>query len=254
MTKIDFQINSDPMVNYDFDRDDLQHYSYKIISHHHKYIFLEYPKAASSSVKTVLMPELYREYRGKWHYSKYYFKKKIKELLGKKPAIWPFGGMGDEQWRTIIPDAHFTEDLNDKKYDNYFVFSTVRNPYDKMVSAYKHGAWGVVDHHKESFEDFIDSLLPGNQRELTDLLDRGKNHFMPWTTMFDHNKVDFVIRFENLGEDIAYAFNTVGIKASLPKENVSREKNEYQSFYTSRTKEIVTALYKKDLELFDYSF
>lgn len=224
-------------------------YSYKIISHKRKFIFFEYPKAGSSSIKTILLPLLLAEYNPK-KYASYRLKRTIKLLMGKETAIWPFGGLGDTEWLKIIPQAHFVDDLKKSEYKEYFKFSVVRNPFDKMVSAYKHGAWGVVDWRKESFEDFIISLLPGNKRELLDLFDRGKNHFVPWTTLFDIDDVDFIVRFENYNRDLSKALKEIGIKAKIPEENVSRRNKKYRDFYTYKTRKIVEALYRKDLETF----
>ncbi|MFC2080845.1 sulfotransferase family 2 domain-containing protein [Bacteroidota bacterium] len=229
-------------------------YSYKIISHSRKFIWFEYPKTASSSIKTLIFPYLFREYCGFHPYFNYRIKYLLKSLLGKPSSRWPFGGLGDENWRKIMPDAHFTDDLYNSKYDQYYKFSIVRNPFDKMVSAYKHGVWGVVDPNTETFEEFIISILPRGKRELKDLSDRGRNHFIPWTTMFDINRTDLIIHFENLSYDMPLLLDRIGIKEIFPKENVSRISNEYRSYYNDFTREVVTELYHKDLKTFDYEF
>lgn len=243
-----------PLDNYPLDRDVLDYYSYKIISHKKKFIYCEYPKTASNSIKSVLFPELYREYCGFLPYSIYKSKYHIKKFMGRKTSYWPFGGSGDLVWRKIFPQAHFVGDITDSKYSGYFKFSAVRNPFDKMVSAYTHGAWGVVDQQSTTFEEFVSSLLPGGKLELKDLTDRGKNHFMPWTSMFGIEQLDFVIRLENIAEDMNMVLKKIGIRADLPKANVSRKNNEYQSYYNDKTKQIVADLFAKDLQVFGYTF
>lgn len=239
---------------YALERDNLNFYSYMIISNEKKFIYFDYPKTASSSVKTMIFPYLYREYCGLGAYLKYFGKKTIKKVLGRKTSTWPFGGLGDTTWRKIMPQAHFTDNIYEQKFDEYFKFSVVRNPFDKMVSAYKHGAWGVIDQRKESFEDFILSLLPGGKREIKDLSDRGLNHFVPWTSLFDINRTDFIMRLESLNKDIKFVVRKIRLPANLEKHNISRKDNNYRSYYNRETREIVSELYKKDLEVFGYRF
>lgn len=233
---------------------DTQFYSYKIVSHVRKFIYFDYPKTASSSIKTLIFPYLYHEYCGVNAYLLYLSKRSIKRFLGRKTSTWPFGGLGDMTWRKIMPDAHFTDNIYDSRFDDYFKFSVVRNPFDKMVSAYRHGAWGVVDHRSESFDEFVRSLMPGGTRELVDLKDRGLNHFVPWTSLFDNDRMDFVIRFENLEKDIKFVTSKIGIRSNLERHNVSRDQQNYKTYYNNETRKIVTELYKKDLEVFSYKF
>jgi hypothetical protein len=112
----------------------------------------------------------------------------------------------------------------------------------------------VVDHRIETFEDFIRSLLPGGTREIKDFSDRGLNHFVPWTSLFDIYRTDYVMRMENLDSDIKRVAERIGIGASLEKQNVSRKSRDYKLYYTLETRQIVTELYKKDLEVFGYQF
>jgi hypothetical protein len=229
-------------------------YSYMIISHYRKFIFFEYPKSATSSIKTLIFPYLYREYCGLGRYLIYFGKRTAKKILGRKTSTWPFGGVGDPAWRKVIPQAHFTDNIYNSKVDEYFKFSIVRNPFDKMVSAYKHGAWGVVDHTKEPFEDFVRSLLPGGIREIKYLTDPGLNHFVPWTRMFDMNRTDFIMRFENIDQDIKYVKKKIKVTENLEKLNISRKSRDYRSYYTQETRAIVAEIFKKDLEVFGYCF
>lgn len=117
------------------------------------------------SMKRILLPELLKEHKRKT-YLQYCFKYYNHKLLGEAQPLWPFTGQGDKKWRRIIPKAHFVGDVNTVLDQDFFVFTIIRNPFDKMVSAYTHGLWGMIDKNTESFDEFIESLLPGSARAL----------------------------------------------------------------------------------------
>ena len=65
---------------------------------------------------------------------------------------------------------------------------------------------------------------------------------------------DFTGRFENLQKDFERVCDMIGIpKSFLPKTNISKHRH-YSIYYNEETKRMVTEFYKKDIELFDYSF
>lgn len=248
-----FSIDYSILQHYPFQRDDFRYYSYKIISSQLKCLYLEYPKAASGSIKRILLPRLLKEHKKKtyYRYCLRYYKNKI---LGQAPPIWPFAGQGDEEWRKIIPQAHFVGDVNTLLNKDFFLFTVVRNPFDKMVSAYKHGLWGMIDTNTESFDEFIESLLPGGTRTLRDVLDRGLNHFLPWTMMFPYSDRVFFARFENLQADFEVIRKRLMLSVTLPHVNRSRGLTSYRGYYTVNLRNIVEELFRSDLELFDYDF
>ena len=46
----------------------------------------------------------------------------------------------------------------------------------------------------------------------------------------------------------------IGIKVSVPRENQSNRNRDYKSYYIRETRDIVSDLYKNDLEVFGYRF
>jgi len=222
-----------------------------MISHNRKFIYFEYPKAASSALKTAILPFIiHREdYKSYGSYIRERLKVYSKQFSVKD--MWKCG-VGDETWRRKKPSIHFIGDSTLPIYRDYFKFSFVRNPYDKIVSAY-HTPW--VHSVNESFRDFALSLKPGGKRYCVDLLNRELNHMVPWTRMFDARELDFIGRFENIENDIQYIFKNIRIPyCKLRVVNKSARKKNYRNYYDEETKHIVTELFKEDLEYFNYSF
>lgn len=147
------------------------------------------------------------------------------------------------------------------KFENYFSFGFVRNPYDRMVSAYHYSKndspdscdieWGKLNIGDLEFEKFVLKLQDEKfkQKILT------KNHFSPQHEyLCDENMnvlVDFVGRFEQLNSDFKKILNILKRKDSLVHVNKSKHR-DYKDYYNYETYKIIREIYKNDFEIFDY--
>jgi len=158
--------------------------------------------------------------------------------------------------------ADWYQQLDPDKFERYFKFTFVRNPWDRAVSAYtylcKGGSAASVDDQQwaafvnsfSSFDDFVCSWMSEENIYRNAL-------FTPQVTflkdIFGRVEMDFVGRFENLDAD----FNTVAAKlnitAELPHLNQSRVET-FQAFYTPRSQAVIKQLYSEDIEIFKYDF
>ena len=67
--------------------------------------------------------------------------------------------------------------------------------------------------------------------------------------------VDFIGYFENIENDFSIIQDRLKIKTSLKKLNVTpAKKQDYQSYYTEETKQIVSNVYADDINTFGYTF
>jgi hypothetical protein len=131
-------------------------------------------------------------------------------------------------------------------YGDYFTWTIVRNPWDRLVSVYKNKAskgYGPWRNFKNlTFSDFII-----NKKGVKD------SHTCVQKTQFPPN-IDFVGKFENLQED----FNTVCDKIRIPRQQlplINKSKHRpYAEYYNDETREIVTERYIRDIEYFGYEF
>lgn len=150
------------------------------------------------------------------------------------------------------------------EFDNYFKFTFVRNPWDRLVSAFlylKNG--GINDRDKAwskqnltsfmTFDSFVKEWV--NQRNIESHL-----HFVPQFRFIcepgiDIPRVNFIGYFEKLEEDFYYVREKLGLHSNLLHSNKTVEKNkDYKEYYTDTTKEIVAKVYRKDIQLFGYDF
>ncbi|EFO9214487.1 sulfotransferase family protein, partial [Campylobacter lari] len=151
--------------------------------------------------------------------------------------------------------------LDRDRFENYFSFGFVRNPYDRVVSAYHYLKndspdpldikWGKLNIRDLEFKEFVLKLQDEDfkQKILT------KNHFsFQYEYLCDENMnvlVDFVGRFEQLNSDFKKILNILNRKDSLIHVNKSKRCN-YKDYYNCETYKIIREIYKNDFEIFDY--
>ena len=143
------------------------------------------------------------------------------------------------------------------KYDKYFTFSFVRNPWDWKVSIYyyikqtKHNEYYKLYDKYKSFTHYIKSMKTNtNTKDV--LLNRSQHEYF-----FDEDDnpcVSFIGRFENLQQDFNTVCDKIGIpQQQLPHVNKSKHKH-YTEYYDDETREIVAEKYARDIEYFGYEF
>jgi len=148
----------------------------------------------------------------------------------------------------------------------YASLAVIRNPWDRVYSAYNYLSistdWegdpstvDALDYEKYikpygNFETFVkEGLTIASQQQL---------HFLPqlfWITDEEGRiVVDYVIRYESIDEELKRVVVKLGLS---PRElKVVNKKNfaDYRQMYTEETKEIVRNIYSDIIEKFDYTF
>jgi hypothetical protein len=181
-----------------------------IISHRFKYLFIEVPLTASWSIHN----ELCEYYDGK--------------AILHKHASYP----------------EFCREASEDELD-YFVFATVRNPLDVLVSGYfklkgdHKGAFSrpeslealKIDYSDVSKFNFINSTNASFEQFFV------KYNRRPYSSMIDlsADHLDYLIRFENLQKDFSGVLDYLGVdqKRPLPVSNRTLgRRNDWKSYYT----------------------
>ena len=246
-----------------------------LVNHQHKFIYCAIPKNASSSLmKSIVALEN---------------TSKTKEISNSsRDTIRKYVEMN------YALSTYTYKDAERIAGNNYFKFVVVRNPWARLVSTYlnlfvrlhEHGNLNdlVISSVKYirgkkpidknsiniSFQEFVQYVC----HEKDEHLDQ---HCIPQYLFLGDIEFDFVARMENLIEDLNYIQNKLEISLELPKLNVTKyasssmDKNDasilypdklrnlnklpnYQAFYNLELIEMVGQRYKKDIEMFNYSF
>lgn len=147
-------------------------------------------------------------------------------------------------------------------FSRYFKFTFVRNPYSRLLSAYrflKKGGFCEKDRlwaeqnlaPYNTFRDFVHGWL--TEESILEY-----NHFIPqFMFICDRSyepEVDYIGRFETIEEDFQKICSHLKITRKLKKHNSGPEKeNHWSSYYTYEELDKVYNIYNRDFALFGYS-
>ena len=152
-----------------------------------------------------------------------------------------------------------------------FTFSCVRNPWDRLISA-----WLNKIKNTRGSERFLKSRLRRCQQldssALVDEIVNGDfaffveklagselfskdNHFKPQSKILAHHRLDYLARFERYERDMLHILHRLGLpRLELPHLNSTRGQKRSKAYYSPRTQDIVRELYARDIEKYKYTF
>ena len=142
-------------------------------------------------------------------------------------------------------------------FESLFKFAFVRNPWDLQVSSFHHirrERPHLVAGH-EDFEEFLRYKLNPNrpyQFHIDTSIERQSDYLVDL-----HGKVlvDFIGRYENIEADFREACRRIGITPPLlAHRRKAKNRSDYRSYYSDATADLVAERFKKDIDLFDYTF
>lgn len=224
-----------------------------VYSSRFKYIFFANPQTASKAIAKTLQ----------------------RSLDGHAMPDWDLRREGDLQ----IKKHHATwQDLQDaglmtrEQLDGLFKFTSVRNPYDLLVSRYLKRKGRFVNEPKkyrwaqenpkikasmdaaqdQPFAEWIGGQLHRHQEKGSTI--KGPLEYL--------NHADYVIRFEALQDGFDEVLKRLGVNDPIPivSENVTSERKEgakkrhYTEFYDDASRELVGQVYAPIIERFGYKF
>ena len=153
-------------------------------------------------------------------------------------------------------------------FDDYFKFTFVRNPYDKLYSSFTqdvHASKSYKVWHKVK-KDIFDTIGENFNRYMLEYVNQSdiKNdwdyiHFCPmheFATIDNEFCLDWFGKAENIESDLLELSNRLNIDIKKHNDANIRSKPttnlKYLNKYTRGTVELVNCVYKKDFELFAY--
>lgn len=149
------------------------------------------------------------------------------------------------------------------EFDSFFKYAFVRNPWDRLVSAFHYlkpggrnkqdAEW--ADAHLSPYDNVSDFVVGWLSEANAD----SALHFRPQHTFVccpgGGLEVNLIARYESIAEDYDAIRSILKTGSDLPATNVTRERpKDYRTEYTDRAAEIVQRVYAKDIELFGYAF
>ena len=168
-----------------------------------------------------------------------------------------FGNVTLESHRRVWFYKNIFGDL----YNDYYKFTVVRNPWDRLHSAYeflKKG--GLNDNDRRSYEnylskynDFEDFVINGLDKNIINKI----VHFIPqYEFICDDSgdiNLDYILRFENLDDDIKCLSSIIKEEIKLGHHNFN-PKIKYTDVYNNKMAKKVSEIYHEDIIRFGYKF
>jgi hypothetical protein len=205
-----------------------------IISHEHKYVFVELPHTGCTAVSR----ELCRNYAGE-------------PLLRKHSNYHHFLNIATQAER------------------EYFVFSGIRNPMDEAVSVYykfrtDHGKAYSDPRRLRQYGGWVRDIAL-RKREYVIRGDVAFSVFLEafyrlpydnWSSL-SHHRFDYVMRFEDLQRDFAAVLHKLGLKAQrpLPVENpTQKQDSDFVTHYTAECRQHAKWVFGPFMRRWNYRF
>ena len=207
-----------------------------LISDSHEFIFLRVRKVASTSMKAILLPLCIPKPEGgfarvksrarlEWDYHKYVSRAHddILAVQRRMPA---------------------------EKFDRYFKFAFVRNPWERLVSEYEfilksptHGRHTRVKKLGD-FKQFIQMQIPRRDAYQVNMLCDRRGKLL----------MDFVGKLENLQNDWQTVCDRIGIPVQILPRKKFIEREHFSRYYNDETMQLVARHWAREIEWFDYSY
>jgi hypothetical protein len=161
------------------------------------------------------------------------------------------------------PISRYQYVFSKKDFCSYFKFTFVRNPWDRLFSAYtflKKGGFNVKDEDWatknlssfNSFEEFVMGWVsPDNVRKYLHFIPQTDMLFLPGTSTMP---IDFIGFFENIEDDFNYIAATMNKTVTLPYFNKTEREESYLHQYNEAMIAKVAEVYRSDIETFGYVF
>lgn len=138
------------------------------------------------------------------------------------------------------------------KLSEYFKFTFIRNPWDRMVSN-----WLMF--HQQSFR--VRQLRSMTDEDLTEFgrfvefARRHPNHHWMPQSLFLPGPLDFVGRLEEFDEAFDYVCDRIGVDGARAETvNATARKGDYREAYTPELIDVVKRFYREDVDRFGYAF
>ena len=130
------------------------------------------------------------------------------------------------------------------KYDNLYMFTVVRNPWDRLLSGYLYYArTGRYKVDELSFETFLSGAWKKDLGTLGN----------PMVSYLSEDRPQLILRFENLEKDFEQVQELFGCNEPLPVKNTTKH-DHYSKHYNDVTRKLVEERFKDDIEYFGYTF
>lgn len=178
--------------------------------------------------------------------------------------------IGKDMWSVDSSRKHLlasqAKELYKEYWDDYFKFAIVRDPWARTVSMLKFpGQFGLTLNANKKIvgiENYLKKYRVPEQNvfiendprfsKIDQLFDASKHLPQQLYSNVLDEELDYIAKFETLKEDMEYISDKVKFNFELGR--VKQGTISYTDYFDDLTKDIISDLYKKDIEKFGYHY
>jgi hypothetical protein len=235
-----------------------------LISHRKRFIYTKTVKTAGTSVEAYFEPYCLGE--GSWK-----FCQDRPEYVGPEGVVGARGAnLKGITWRNHMSAIEIREIIRDTHWNTYFKFCVIRNPFDKLVSAfYFFDSLRANGRRAKNWKDRLKKLYkvdPTDAGVTKDPVTRFRSWIRAGGCVIDRDKytidghicLDYLIRYEDLHGGIKHVCSVLDIpfepeKIPRLKSGIRNNEIPLHEYYDAETIEIVRSHYKFELDTFGYT-
>jgi len=214
------------------------------INHDKKAIFIHIPKTGGSYVADILEKH--------YGFKKYYLQRPdhTQFCMGKDKSVKMHENKihGTLMYYQTSPYINKIMKMNQEKWNSYFIFTFVRNPYDKIVSG-----WNYCNKYNIEFKDYINIDFNTNDYDYWHVFMPQIRHVIGTK---GKNRADFIGYYEDLEQHLRVALQKIKIENITHQPYLKNEKKHanYKEYYIApEIIEKVKYLLKEDFDNLEYS-
>ena len=164
-----------------------------------------------------------------------------------------------------LPISKYQLIYSKAEFDSYFKFTFTRNPWDRIFSAYnflKQGGRNEEDaiwsqknlSEFDTFEDFMDLWV--NEKNIWSYVHFYPQYYFILLPGKSKSPLDFIGKIEKIDQDYPTIASKILGSEALKHLNASNDYKalDYKDVYLSRHIDIISKIYKKDINLLGYKF
>ena len=227
-----------------------------LISHRYKFIYTKTVKTAGTSIESYFerfcMPD------GEWE--ELHQRESYESETG---VIGHRGRVGDRsiKWYNHMPAEEVKRLVGDDIWNSYYKFCSIRNPWDKAISAYFHfGKDFKFKPRRRILQKLQHPTFSGQQHRFLAWLKKGhppvdRDKYL----INDRSCIDKFIRFEHMKDDMMEICQTLGLPWNedwLPRFKADKRNRSItpQELYSKPAHQVIEDCYAYEIENFNYTF
>lgn len=194
------------------------------ISHRFKFIFIAKPKCGSSTVRWCL--------------------NQFSDIVSSNDQNSPY-------WNHVSA-SNLREFLGEEVWNSYFTFSTIRNPWDMVVSLYRFGKPDMQGRHfwHPNWDKTTSFHLPFKKF----VLKQKGFSWMKYENFLGKN-MQLVVRMEDFAIELPRVFERLKLpRIEIPHLNKNSIQVDYRKWYSTETRIVIAKCFEQDIDVGKYVF